>query len=92
MIETVNTTLVVALIGLIVVITVHIVVIARWSGKIDGYIQATAERLSSVDAEIRRLRDARHEADGKIARHEGLLREMRSLADRRVNTTMDDKD
>ena len=83
---------VVSLIGLIVVIVIQIVFVSRWTGKIDGYMAANDERfrtyiatndrrVSQNEAEIIRLRDARHVADGKIQRHEGWLKEL----DRRHN-------
>lgn len=81
---------IVACLGLTIVIAVHIVVIARWSGRIDGYITSNAERMNTMDVEIRRLRDARHEADGKIQRQEGMLREMQRLFDRRVPSATED--
>ena len=82
-----NAAVVVALVGLIVIITVHITVIARWSGRIDGYMvandqriatfmQATSQRFEVVEGEVKRLRDARHIQDGHIQRHEGMLRDL----------------
>lgn len=76
--------LIVALIGLIVVITLHIVVIARWSGQIDGYVKANNERMLRQDVEVQRLRDARHETDGKVQRLIGQVSEIQRLFDRRV--------
>ena len=78
-----NNALAVSIIGLIVVIVTHIVVIARWSGQVDGYIRANNERLSAMDIEIKRLRDARHEADGRIQLHDGALREVQRVLARR---------
>lgn len=65
-----------SLIGLSVAIGVHIAIIARWSGRIDAFLAGNTERLTKAEAEIIRLRDARHEADGLIAMHEGILREI----------------
>ena len=70
-----TTSIVVSIIGLIVVICVHIVVIARWSGKIDGYILAASATFARIDHEIEKLRSARHIQDGILQRHEGVLRE-----------------
>ena len=67
----------VALFGLIIVIGVHIAVIARWSGKIDGFIIATMARISTVENEVTRLRDARHVADGILQRHDGAIEELK---------------
>lgn len=72
----ISTSIVVSIIGLIIVICVHIVVIARWSGKIDGYILAASEHFHRIDAEIEKLRMARHDQDGRIQRHEGVLKDM----------------
>jgi hypothetical protein len=67
------------------VIGVHIAVIARWSGKIDGFMSAAALRFEKAESEIARLRDARHAADGIIQRHDGLLKswDRRMSSDRR---------
>jgi hypothetical protein len=62
-----------SLIGLILAVAVHIAVIARWSGRIDSYMQASEVRIQKAEAEIVRLREARHKADGILQRHEGLL-------------------
>ena len=70
-----TTSIVVSIIGLIVVICVHIVVIARWSGKIDGYILSASENFRRIDSEIHSLRLARHDQEGRLQRHEGMLRE-----------------
>ena len=67
---------VVALIGLIIVILAHTVVIARWSGRIDGYLSAASENFKRIDCEIGKLRDARHVADGKIQLHDGQVRSL----------------
>ena len=67
-----------------IVIGVHIAVIARWTGRIDGFMTASIERLEKAEVEITRLRDARHIADGMIQRHDGLLKEWeRRMAERR---------
>ena len=70
-----------------IVIGVHIAVIARWSGKIDGFMSAMGERIVRAEAEISRLREARHQQEGTIQRHEGLLKEWerRMSTDRRVS-------
>ena len=72
---TLSGAVVAALLGLIATIVVHIVVIARWSGKIDGYIVASAENFRRMENEIEKLRAARHEQEGTLQRHEGLLKE-----------------
>ena len=95
----------VAVISLTVTVLAHIFVIARWSGKVDGNLEAilrqpnmwsadltaTASSIrsemsvafSSLKAEmsiwvdeVKKLREARHEADGGIQQHEGRLREI----------------
>lgn len=71
-----TTSIVVALIGLIIVICVHIVVIARWSGKIDGYISSCSDNFRRIDGEIAQLRVSRHDHEGRIQRHEGTLNEL----------------
>ena len=82
-----NTAMVISLIGLIVIITVQVVFFARWTGRIDGYVTASDQRFQAYiiaadkrfendEDEIRRLRDARHTADGIIQRHEGMLKEL----------------
>ena len=76
MATSISTSIVVSIIGLIVVICVHIVVIARWSGKIDGYILAAAENFRRIDSEIDRLRLSRHDQEGRLQRHEGALKEL----------------
>ena len=76
-----TTSIVVSIIGLIAVICVHIVVIARWSGKIDGYILAASENFRRIDSEIERLRISRHEQEGRLQRHEGVLRELERRRD-----------
>ena len=78
-----TTSIVVSIMGLIVVICVHIVVIARWSGKIDGYIMSASENFRRIDGEIERLRVSRHEQEGRLQRHEGTLNEL--IERRRVN-------
>ncbi len=70
-----TTAIVISLVGLIIVIAVHIAVIARWSGRIDGYMVSMEGRMAKAETEILRLRDARHMADGTLQRHEGMLRE-----------------
>lgn len=72
----VNTALVVAVVGLIIAVTVQIVVIARWAGQVDGYIRATSDNFQRIDGEIGKLRDARHTADGKLAVHDGAIRNL----------------
>ncbi len=57
------------------VVGVHIAVIARWSGKIDGFMSAMGERMVRAESEITRLREARHTQDGLLQRHEGVLKE-----------------
>ena len=80
-----TTAIVISLVGLIIVIAVHIAVIARWSGRIDGYMLSMDGRMTKAELEIIRLRDARHLADGAIQRHEGMLREFeRRAGPRRV--------
>lgn len=63
----------VALIGLIVAITVHIVVIARWSGKIDGYILAMTDSIRRLDGEILELRKVKHETNAKLQQQMALI-------------------
>lgn len=70
-----NTAVVISLIGLMIIVGVHIAVIARWSGKIDGFITSALDRIERSEDEIERLRDARHSIDGTLQRHEGLLKE-----------------
>ena len=77
--------IVVSIIGLIVVICVHIVVIARWSGKIDGYILAASERFNRIDDEIDRLRVSRHDQEGRLQRHEGALNELERRREPRLS-------
>lgn len=72
----VNTALVVAVVGLIIAVTVQIVVIARWAGQVDGYIRATSDNFQRIDGEIGKLHDARHTADGKLAVHDGAIRNL----------------
>ena len=67
---------VVALIGLIIIIAVHISIIARWSGRIDAFMQGVREDFERVEHEIARLRDARHVADGTLQRHDAMIREL----------------
>lgn len=69
-----NAELVIALIGFIIVIMAHTVVIARWSGRIDGYLEAAANNFTRVDCEIERLRDAKHDASGQLQKHTGQIR------------------
>ena len=76
MANSISTSIVVSIIGLIVVICVHIVVIARWSGKIDGYILAASEHFGRIDHELEKLRAARHDQEGRLQRHEGALRQL----------------
>ena len=71
-----NTAILISLIMLMIIVGVHIAVIARWSGKIDGYILAASEHFHRIDAEIEKLRMARHDQDGRIQRHEGLFKDM----------------
>ena len=90
-----NLAVVISMLGLIVVVMVHIGIIARWSGRIEVYIEASNARLEAYivainarmemsDREILRLREARHVADGILQRHEGLLVELdRRRDDRR---------
>ena len=79
-------TVVLALIGLTVTIAVHITIIARWSGRIDSYMQTVMERIERVDEEILRLRNARHDSDGVLQRHEGTLHdiELRLASEKRL--------
>ena len=77
-----TTSIVISIIGLIVVICVHIVVIARWSGKIDGFITAFAANFARIENEVEKLRAARHIQEGTLQRHEGLLREFERRGNR----------
>lgn len=69
-----NNAILVALIGLIMVVGVHVAVIARWSGRIDGYLQAAAENFKRIDAEILSLRQSRHDHEGRLQRSESVLK------------------
>lgn len=68
-----TTAVVISLSMLIVVITVQIVMTARWTGRVDGYMQEMNRRMTDAELEIIRLRDARAVSDGIIQRHEGML-------------------
>lgn len=87
---TVDTALIVSIIGLIIIIAVHIVVIARWSGQIDGYLRAATDNFHRIDEEIKALRIARHDADGTIQLHSGAIRNLELMQrswDRRETVT-----
>lgn len=82
-----STAVILSLITVIILGAIQIAVIARWTGRIDGYIVASDKRFEAYIAannlrmemhedEIRRLRDARHASDGIIQRHDGILREL----------------
>jgi len=87
-----NIAVICTLLGLIAVITGHIVVIARWSGRIDGFMQATEQRITKAEYEITRLRDARHKSDGEIQRHTGEIRDLQRTAfNRRVADEREDE-
>lgn len=67
---------VVMTVALIITVIVHIAVIARWSGKIDGFIVSANDRILDAEKEILRLREARHHADGELQRQAGMLHEL----------------
>ena len=69
-----NAAIFVALIGLMVVVGVHIAVIARWSGRIDGLLLAMSADDIRQDEEIKSLRQSRHDHEGRIQRHESVLK------------------
>lgn len=57
-----------------VVVGVHIAVIARWSGRIDGLLLAMSADDIRQDEEIKSLRQSRHDHEGRIQRHESVLK------------------
>lgn len=85
-----TTSIVIALVGLIVVIMGHTVVIARWSGKIDGYLEAAQRNFTRQDGEIMKLREAKHELLGKCQLHDGQIRGLETRMRRLDHESADD--
>lgn len=71
---TMNAAILISLIGLIIVGGVHVAMIARWSGKIDGYLLAATANFARIDDEIKSLRLSRHDHEGRIQQHDGVLK------------------
>ncbi len=83
--------LLISMIGVIIVVGTHIAVIARWSGKIDGFFLAIQERITRDELEIEKLRSARHAQDGIIAFHNGVLMQAFPDLDRRQGNPITSK-
>ncbi len=77
--------LLISMVGLVIVIGVHIAVIARWSGKIDAFFISLTNRIDQHDREIEKLRIARHEQDGVLSFHHGVLLQAFPELDRRMS-------
>ena len=78
------TNVLIALVVLILAVIGNIVVMARWSGKVDmlqshaltqqeGFSRIVEQRFSDATREIEKLRERQHKLDGELQRQKGLL-------------------